>query len=136
MALGRGSEMQREVAPEQRGDTLVGVWEIAEARYDGLRVPGSLPRACILFTPARRFMALLEGHEPGTKDAGGVLAAFREAFAFSGRYRLAGEAFVISRQRNWNDVAEGGELFHFFRADGETLHLRPGRWEFTFRRVT
>lgn len=136
MVLGQQREMERQVEPPRGGDALVGVWEIAEARHDGLRAPGRLPRACILFTPARRFMALLDGHEPGAKDVGEILAAFREAFAFSGRYRVVGEAFVISRRRNWNDVAEEGELFHFFRADGDTLHLRPGRWEFTFRRVT
>lgn len=111
---------------EDRRLSLVGVWELRAVSLGGASLQGALPRACILFTPGGKFIALLHG-------GGGPLAvAFREAFAYSGVYRIAGDAWITTLRRNWNDTSTGGEQTHFFRFESGRLRVRPVDGEFEF----
>jgi len=112
------------------GHPLVGMWELQAIKRDGLPLEGSVPRACILFTPGGRFFALLSSDtEPQ------LAAAFREAFAYAGLYRVVGEAWITTLKRSWSDVAVSGEHMHFYRIEGRSLHVRPERSEFVFRKL-
>lgn len=111
---------------EDRQGLLVGVWELRSVSLGEEPLQGALPRACILFTPGGKFIALLYG------DGGPLAAAFRAAFAYSGVYRVAGDAWITTLRRSWNDLSAAGEQTHFFRFESGRLRVRPGDSEFEF----
>ena len=106
--------------------SLVGVWELRAVCLGGEPLQGALPRACLLFTPEGKFLSLLYG------DGGPLAAAFRAAFAYSGVYRVVGDAWITTLRRSWNDVNAAGEQTHFFRFESGRLCVRPGDREFEF----
>jgi hypothetical protein len=111
---------------EDQQERLVGVWELRSVSLGDEPLQGALPRACILFTPGGKFISLLYG------DGGPLAAAFRAAFAYSGFYRVAGDAWITTLRRSWNDTSAGGEQTHFFRLESGRLCVRPGDGEFEF----
>jgi hypothetical protein len=111
---------------EDRQGLLVGVWELRSVSLGDEPLQGALPRACILFTPGGKFIALLYG------DSGPLAAAFRAVFAYSGAYRIAGDAWITTLRRSWNDVSAVGEETHFFCFESGRLRVRPGDREFEF----
>lgn len=114
---------------EDRQGILVGVWELRSVSLGDEPLQGALPRACILFTPGGKFISLLYG------DGGPLAAAFREAFAYSGLYRVAGDAWITTLRRTWNDVSADGEQTHFFSFEAGRLRVRPGNAEFEFGKL-
>jgi len=122
----------REQAYPGQPDPLVGVWELRSMRQGEQAVEEVLPRACIIFTPKGRFMALITGERATSFRAA---AAFREAFAYSGAYRLDGGAWVTRRERSWNDVVTEGEQRHAFDLDGSRLGVTLEHRFFTFERM-
>ena len=122
----------REQAYPGQPDPLVGVWELRSMRQGEQAVEEVLPRACIIFTPKGRFMALITGERA---SGSGAAAEFREAFAYSGAYRLDGGAWVTRRERSWSDVAAEGELKHAFDLDGSRLQVTLERRFFAFERM-
>jgi len=114
---------------ENQQERLVGVWELRSVSVGDEPLQGALPRACILFTPGGKFIALLDG------DGGPLAAAFRAAFAYAGFYRLAGDAWITTLRRTWNDVSADGEQTHFFRFEARRLRVRPGNAEFEFAKL-
>ena len=115
---------------------LVGVWELQAATLDGSPLEGEMPHACLLFTPKGKTVALL--FAGGWYGASGdrIAAAFRAAFAYSGTYRIVGEAWITTQQRSWSDVSMEGEQTHFFSIEDDLMTVRPGRGEFLFRKRT
>ena len=113
---------------------LVGVWELQAARRDGMPLDGPMPHACLLFTPKGKIVALV--FAGGWYGTGGdrVAAAFRAAFAYSGTYRVVGDAWITTQQRSWSDVSIEGEETHFFSIHDQFMTVRPGRGEFVFRK--
>jgi hypothetical protein len=128
--------VRTQTRPDERAP-LVGVWELQAVRRDGRALEGPVPRACILFTPKGRFMALATATRGagGAAERGGGAGAFRAAFAYSGAYRVVGNAWITARRRSWSELPALGEEIHFFEIEGATLRVRAGREEFAFRRM-
>ena len=134
--LSKTAPAPRREAPELSPPPLVGVWELQAVALDGVRLEGAMPHACLLFTPKGKTVALL--FAGGWYGAGGyeIAAAFRAAFAYSGTYRVVGDAWITTQQRSWSDVSMEGEQMHFFSIEEEVMTVRPGRGEFLFRKRT
>lgn len=134
--FGKTALAPRSEAYEVPHPSLVGVWELQAATLDGVPLEGAMPHACLLFTPKGKTVALL--FAGGWYGAGGdeVAAAFRAAFAYSGTYRVVGDAWITTQQRSWSDVSMEGEQTHFFVIEDGVMTVRPGRGEFSFRKRT
>ena len=134
--LGKTAFAPHSGAREDPPSPLVGVWELQAARRDGMPLEGAMPHACLLFTPKGKIVALLfAGGWYGTRSDK-IAAAFRAAFAYSGTYRVVGDAWITTQQRSWSDVSMEGEQMHFFSIEDDVMIVRPGRGEFLFRKRT
>jgi hypothetical protein len=108
---------------------LIGMWKLRAIE----RLPGVGPvdggeaggRAYIIFTPRGRFMSLVEGdHNLSETDASAV-SVFRATFAYTGAYRVEGDAWITRVDRSWTDASVADEHTRFFDLDGDRLTVMP-----------
>jgi hypothetical protein len=108
---------------------LIGMWKLstierepgAERRADG----ETASRAYIIFTPRGRFMALVEGNRHLSDADAATIELFRAAFAYTGAYRIEGDAWITRVDRSWNDSTTADEHTRFFDLDGDQLAVMP-----------
>jgi hypothetical protein len=109
---------------------------------------GAAPNGRLIFSPEGRMMVLLtaSAREPGNTDEK-LVALFRSAMAYTGRYRIDGDRFITTIDSSWNEAWNGTEQERFYKLDGDTLEVTTawmpnplvpgspiGRARLTFRR--
>lgn len=60
--------------------------------------------------------------EPGNTDEK-LVALFRTAMAYTGRYRIEGDRFITKIDSSWNEAWNGTEQERFYKLDGDTLDV-------------
>ena len=60
--------------------------------------------------------------EPGNTDEK-LVALFRTAMAYTGRYRIEGDRVIIKVDSSWNEAWNGTEQERFYKLDGDTLDV-------------
>lgn len=108
---------------------LIGMWKLREIE----RAPGTerhletetAARAYIIFTPRGRFLSLIEGERDDTHAGVESAELFRTAFAYTGAYRIEGDAWITHVDRSWNDATTAEEHTRFFDLDGDRLTVMP-----------
>ncbi len=108
---------------------LIGMWKLGaierEPSAERLAAGGTASRAYIIFTPRGRFMALVEGNRHLSDAEAATIELFRTAFAYTGAYRVEGDAWITRVDRSWNDSTVAGEHTRFFDLDGDSLTVMP-----------
>jgi len=127
---------------------LVAKWKLVSFEnefQDGERSTRGVPAAYIIFTPMRRFLAMLAPSMAPIEQEGTAL--FRASFAYCGSYRVSGDTWITRVERNWTDTVAAGEHVREYRLRGDTLEVttgwrisaehneRPVRSVFTFRKM-
>nr|WP_236904671.1 lipocalin-like domain-containing protein [Collimonas fungivorans] len=60
--------------------------------------------------------------EPGDTDEK-LVALFRTAIAYTGRYRIDGDRFITKVDSSWNEAWNGSEQERFYKLDGDRLDV-------------
>ena len=60
--------------------------------------------------------------KPATNDAESA-ALLRTMIAYTGRYTIEGDKFVIMPDVSWNEVYTGHEQVRYYKVDGDKLFL-------------
>ena len=108
---------------------LIGMWKLRAIE----RGPGAEPmggseaggRAYIIFTPRGRFMSLVEGDSNLSEADATAVSLFRATFAYTGAYRIEGDAWITRVDRSWSDATVADEHTRFFDLDGDSLTVMP-----------
>jgi hypothetical protein len=108
---------------------LIGMWKLRAIE----RLPGSgreaggdaAGRAYIIFTPRGRFLSLVEGDQSLSETDASAVSLFRATFAYTGAYRIEGDAWITRVDRTWNDASVADEHTRFFDLDGDRLTVMP-----------
>jgi hypothetical protein len=108
---------------------LIGMWKLRgiERGLSTEQAGGSESggRAYIIFTPRGRFMSLVEGDRDLSEADTSAEALFRATFAYTGAYRIEGDAWITQVDRTWNDACVADEHTRFFELDGDRLTVMP-----------
>ncbi|MEN2428410.1 lipocalin-like domain-containing protein [Chromobacterium vaccinii] len=85
---------------------------------------GADPNGHLIFGADGRMMALVTARErgPGGTDAQQA-ALFRTLMAYTGRYRMEGDSFIVKVDTCWNEVWNGTEQQRFYQLDGDMLEV-------------
>ena len=85
---------------------------------------GADPNGYLIFGSDGRMMALItaKAREPGNTDEK-LAALFRTMMAYTGRYRIEGDRFIIKIDSSWNEAWSGSEQERFFKLVGDTLDV-------------
>jgi hypothetical protein len=108
-------------------DQLVGSWSLVsyQLTYEGeapRNVFGARPTGRIILSPEGRVAAVFaaEGRRAGTGDA--ERAALHQGLvAYTGRWRVEGDRFVIMMDTAWNKTWEGTEQAGSIRLEGDRV---------------
>jgi len=86
---------------------------------------GINPNGRIIFGADGRMMVLVTAkvREPGNTDEK-LAALFRTVMAYTGRYRIDGDRFVVNVDSSWNEVWNGSEQERFYKLDGDILEVK------------
>jgi hypothetical protein len=81
---------------------------------------GANPNGRLIFGTDGRMMVLVTAmaREPGSTDEK-LVALFRTVMAYTGRYRVAGDKFIVNVDTSWNEVWNGSEQERCYKLDGE-----------------
>lgn len=109
---------------------LQGTWRLVsfETEFQDSTPPtrpfGAQPNGVVVFTPDGRVMALVtaQSREPGSTDEK-LATLFRTMMAYTGRYRIDGDRFVVTVDASWNEAWNGTEQSRSFALDGDTLRI-------------
>lgn len=107
---------------------LIGIWRLVswQVVVDGEPhdLFGARPRGFLILTEHGRAMALTTASNrvPGEDDAARA-ALHRSMLAYTGRYRIEGDAFVTTVDASWNDVWNGTEQRRRYRIEGSRLFI-------------
>jgi len=108
---------------------LIGMWKLRSIeREPGAELAATgeaASRAYIIFTPRGRFMALVDGNRNLSDADAAAIELFRAAFAYTGAYRVEGDAWITRVDRSWNDATIAAEHTRFFDLDGDLLTVMP-----------
>jgi hypothetical protein len=108
---------------------LIGMWKLSaierSAGVEPLSGSEAGGRAYIIFTARGRFMALVEGDRNLSEADHSAVALFRATFAYTGAYRIEGDAWITRVDRTWNDASVADEHTRFFELDGDDLTVMP-----------
>lgn len=108
---------------------LIGMWKLSAIELlPGAEHPAASEaggRAYIIFTPRGRFMSLVEGDRDLSETDGSAVSLFRATFAYTGAYRIEGDAWITRVDRTWNDATVADEHTRFFDLDGDRLMVMP-----------
>ncbi|AUH52047.1 hypothetical protein CXB49_15075 [Chromobacterium sp. ATCC 53434] len=85
---------------------------------------GADPNGHLIFGADGRMMVLVtaKAREPGSSDEQQA-ALFRTVMAYTGRYRLDGDSFIVMVDACWNEAWNGTEQQRFYRLDGDALEV-------------
>jgi len=85
---------------------------------------GADPNGYLILGADGRMMALItaKAREPGNTDEK-LAALFRTMMAYTGRYRIEGDRFVIKIDSSWNEAWRGSEQERFYQLDDDTLDV-------------
>jgi hypothetical protein len=111
-------------------EKILGLWRLVswetEFQETGEReaVMGKNPTGYVLFSPEGRFWAIVtgEGREAPKTDQDRA-ELFKSMTAYSGKYRLEGDKFIVTVDVSWNPAYLGAEQVRFFRIDGDRLQV-------------
>jgi Lipocalin-like domain len=112
-------------------DKICGVWKLVSQYYEDVETQervapfGDHPKGYQIATKDGRWMALATaaGRKAPKTDAERS-AAFRSMIAYTGRWRLDGDAIVTRVEAAWNEEWVGSEQIRFVRFEGDDrLHL-------------
>ena len=126
---------------------LVGNWTLISSQViagdQAHDLFGTSPKGYLILTPEGRACAITiaEHRQPGEGDIERA-ALHRSMLAYTGKYRVEGNDFIITVDASWNEAWNGTEQRRHFRIEGDRLFietapapsiLSPG--QFDFRRV-
>lgn len=85
---------------------------------------GANPNGRLIFGADGRMMVLVTAmaREPGNTDEK-LVALFRTVMAYTGRYRVAGDKFIVNVDTSWNEAWNGSVQERFYKLDGDTLDV-------------
>ena len=85
---------------------------------------GADPGGYLIFGSDGRMMVLVtaKAREPGNTDEK-LVALFRTAMAYTGRYRTEGGRFITKIDSSWNEAWNGTEQERFYKLDDDTLEV-------------
>lgn len=130
-----------------KASSLVGNWTLISSQViagDQARdLFGASPKGYLILTPEGRACAITiaEHRQPGEGNIERA-ALHRSMLAYTGKYRVEGNDFIITVDASWNEAWNGTEQRRHFRIEGDRLFietapapsiLSPG--QFDFRRV-
>jgi hypothetical protein len=130
-----------------KGNVLIGNWKLisSQAIVDDQThdLFGSNPKGYLILTREGRACAITiaEDRKPGEGDIERA-ALHRSMLAYTGKYRVEGNDFIITVDASWNEAWNGTEQRRHFRIEDDRLFIEsapapsllfPGR--FDFRRV-
>ena len=108
---------------------LVGTWKLIsfqEVSKEGVTraVFGEHPKGYVILTPEGRFIALgtSETRIAGVSDAERAELE-KSMFAYTGKYRIEGDDFVINVDVSWNESWNGTEQRRHYKLQGNMLTL-------------
>ena len=117
-------------APADTAERLAGNWKLVSCFTEDVRtkqrnnVYGEHPNGYMGFTPTGRFFGLITADEqkiPRTPEE--QVAAFRSMLAYTGRWRVEGERFIVKVDVAWDQAWVGTEQIRFWRLEGNKLHI-------------
>ncbi|UTH72760.1 lipocalin-like domain-containing protein [Chromobacterium sp. IIBBL 290-4] len=114
----------------ERDSKLHGSWRLLsfelelQASKERTQPWGSAPNGYLIFGADGRMMALVtaKAREPGAEDEK-LAALFRTMMAYTGRYRIDGDRFIVAIDASWNEAWNGTEQARFYQLDGDALHV-------------
>ncbi|WCM21834.1 lipocalin-like domain-containing protein [Paraburkholderia bryophila] len=85
---------------------------------------GADPNGYLMFSPDGRMMVLVtaQTREPGHTDEK-VMALFRTVMAYTGRYRIEADRFIVKVDSCWNEAWNGTEQERHYKLDADTLEV-------------
>ena len=109
---------------------LHGCWRLVsfdtELQDSGERTQpwGADPNGYLIFGADGRMMVLVtaKAREPGNTDEK-LVTLFRTLMAYTGRYRLEGNRFIVKVDSSWNEAWNGTEQERFYKLDGDALEV-------------
>ena len=115
---------------DEHSNALHGYWRLTsfhtERRGSDERMQpwGPDPNGYLIFGADGRLMVLVTARmrEPGNTDEQ-MAALFRTVMAYTGRYRLEDDRFVVTIDASWNEAWNGTEQERFYALDGDVLHV-------------
>jgi len=85
---------------------------------------GDQPSGYIAFSPTDRFFAVTTaGGRKSAKNVEEEAAAYRSIFAYSGKFRIEGNKFIVKVDVAWNPDWVGTEQVRFFRLEADKLYI-------------
>jgi hypothetical protein len=109
-------------------ERLAGNWKLVSCFTEDVQtkqqnnVYGEHPNGYMGFTPAGRFFGLITADKqtaPQTTEE--QAAAYRSMLAYTGKWRLEAEKFIVKVDAAWNEGWVGTEQVRFWRLDGNKL---------------
>jgi hypothetical protein len=85
---------------------------------------GTSPNGHLIFSADGRMMVLVtaQAREPGNTDEN-LLALFRTLVAYTGRYRVEGDRFIVQVDASWIEAWNGTEQERTYKLDGDKLDV-------------
>lgn len=114
----------------ERNSKLHGCWRLVSLDTElqdskELTQPwGADPNGYLILGSDGRMMTLVtaKAREPGNTDEK-LAALFRTMMAYTGRYWIDGDRFIIKIDSCWNEAWNGSEQERFYKLDGDTLDI-------------
>jgi hypothetical protein len=103
---------------------LTRVYAIAQGTGERIEPLGGRPLGCVIFEPKGHLIGILisGGREPATSEAD-MANLFRSVIAYSGRWSIDEEKYVIIVDVAWDPNWVGTEQVRYYSFDGRTLPL-------------
>jgi hypothetical protein len=109
---------------------LAGDWKLVSFFTEDVRtkqrtnVYGEHPSGYIGISPAGRFFGLITPDmQKAPQTTEDEAAAYRGMLAYTGKFRLDGEKFIVDVDVAWNKDWVGTEQVRFWRLDGNSLFI-------------
>jgi len=111
-------------------EALAGSWKLVSCLMEDAETKeqkplwGEAPNGRLVLTAGGRWIAVqtAEGRKP-PKTADERIAAFLSMLAYSGTYRVEGNAIVIDVDIAWDESWVGTKQVRYFRIEGGELHI-------------
>ncbi len=111
-------------------ENLVGDWKLASFFTEDVETKqrtnayGEDAIGYLAITPGGRFMGLVTPRQlKAAQTPEEQAAAYRTMLAYTGKWRLDGERFVVEVDAAWNKDWVGTQQVRFWRREGNKLHI-------------
>lgn len=129
-AIGLMLAMSPSIASADDLAKIVGSWRIVSSVIEDIETKerrnnfGEKPSGFIIFTREGRMVSIAtgEGRKVPQNDEDRA-AAYRSMLAFTGKYRLEGDKFIVKVDASWFEGWKGTEQVRLYKIEGDKLQM-------------